>query len=47
MGEGASFSLGGKEGVSASYWKGRMKAIFLQQGKQSIFLQMAAFSGCV
>ena len=45
VGEGASFSLGGKGGVSASYWKGRMKAVFLQQGK--VFLQTEAFSGCV
>lgn len=36
MGEGGSLSLGGKGGVSASYWKGRMKAVFLQQGKQSL-----------
>lgn len=46
MGEGGSLSLGGKGGVSASYWKGRMKAVFLQQGDK-VFLQMGAFSGCV
>lgn len=33
MGGGASFSLGGKEGMSASYWKGMQTMCHLANGR--------------